>query len=172
MAHRGDATSDEIRDALAPVAMEGVVLPVGRGNDQLWSADGLGWERPAAHAASSSATPPHIRKMARRYDTLRAMVLKASRPPPGHEGASAVATPGGSLRSNAALTPVAEEGEDLDRHMAARNRPHANISSESVPPTERMLLDSDDETGPGDLAAQEEANEEPPSPFRRTSLGA
>ena len=116
--------------AAASAAMAGLWTGSGTGSGS--GVASVGWERPAANAAGNAAAPAHVRKMARRYDALRAALLKAAR-----EGDRAVA--GG------ALPTVAEEEV---QHGAPSARP---ISPDS------MLL-ADDETGPA--AEDEEEDEE------------
>ena len=63
-------------------------------DQRLATADPILWERPAA---ASSSLPQHVRKMARRYDALRAALLRAARgetTPPASGGALAAVLEG------------------------------------------------------------------------------
>ena len=75
---------------------------------RLATADPIPWERPAA---SSSSLPPHVRKMARRYDALRAALLRAAR------GETTAPASGGALA--AVLEGEEGEGEEARGVVAA-----------------------------------------------------
>ena len=67
------------------------------------AAEPLGWERPAT---STSSLPAHVRKMARRYDTLRSALLRVAR---GEAPAECTGS----------LTAVAEEAAAVPEEAAA-----------------------------------------------------